>query len=158
MPRIHEGSEDAAGLRFAVVVSRFNDYITDRLLDGCLTYLADRGADGEAIDVYKVPGAFEIPLQAKTCAGSGRFDAVICLGAVIQGETDHARLVAEQAARGVAGISLETGVPCIFEVLSTPNVELARARAGGEQGNRGEAAASAAIEAVHVLRSAANGA
>jgi len=159
MVRVHDGaaapdpeSGPAAGLRFAVVVSRFNDFATGKLLDGCLDRLAASGAEDDGIDVYWVPGAFEIPLVAKRCAETGRFDAVICLGAVIQGETDHYRLVVDAATEGIARAGQETGVPCIFEVLATQTVALAMARAGGEAGNKGEEAAQAAIEMVRVLR------
>lgn len=159
MVRVHDGaaapdpeSGPAAGLRFAVVVSRFNDFVTGKLLDGCLDRLAASGTEDDGIDVYWVPGAFEIPLVAKRCAETGRFDAVICLGAVIQGETDHYRLVVDAATEGIARAGQETGVPCIFEVLATQTVALAMARAGGEAGNKGEEAAQAAIEMARVLR------
>lgn len=159
MVRVHDGaaapdpeSGPAAGLRFAVVVSRFNDFVTGKLLDGCLDRLSASGAEDGGIDVYWVPGAFEIPLVAKRCAETGRFDAVICLGAVIQGETDHYRLVVDAATEGIARAGQETGVPCIFEVLATQTVALAMARAGGEAGNKGEEAAQAAIEMARVLR------
>lgn len=159
MPRVHDGAAPpdpehgpAAGLRFAVVVSRFNDFVTAKLLDGCLDHLLASGASDNEIDVYWVPGAFEIPLVAQRCARTGRFDAVICLGAVIEGETDHYRLVVDEATRGIGRVGLDTGVPCIFEVLATRTVSLAVARAGGEAGNKGEEAAQAAIEAVRVLR------
>ncbi len=151
MPAYLEGSEDATGLRFAIVVARFNDYITERLLDGAVTTLTARGAAPEAIAVYRVPGAFEIPLVARAAARSGRHDAVICLGAVIRGETDHYTLVAEETARGIARAAWDTDVPCIFAVLATSTVDLARARAGGSAGNKGEEAALAAIETARVL-------
>ena len=158
MVRIHDGAlppdperGPAAGLSFAIVVSRFNDFVTGKLLDGCLDHLEASGADSDAIDVYWVPGAFEIPLVAQKCAQTGRFDAVICLGAVIEGETDHYRLVVDGATRGIARVGLDTGVPIIFEVLATQTVALALARAGGEAGNKGEEAAQAAIEVVRVL-------
>ena len=142
---------DAGGLRFAIVVARFNEGITSVLLEGAQRTLAERGAAEDAVEVFWVPGAFEIPIAAQACALSGRFDAVLCLGAVIQGETDHYTLVAEQAAKGIARVSLETGVPCIFEVLATPTLQLAQARAGGSAGNKGEEAADAAIQLVHTL-------
>lgn len=157
MANIHRGSEDASGLRFAVVVARYNDFITKPLLDGCLRTLAEAGAASDDVDAYWVPGAFEIPIVAQQAARSGRYDAVICLGAVIQGETDHYRLVAEEVARGIARVGLETGVVCIFEVLATPTTELAVARAGGDAGNKGEEAAFAAIETARVLGEVADG-
>lgn len=157
MPRLFQGSEDATGLRFALVVSQFHPFITQRLAEAALQTLAAHGAADADLDVYWVPGAFEIPILALAAADSGRYDTVICLGAVIQGETDHYRLVAEAAARGIARVALDTGVPCIFEVLATPTVELALARAGGEAGNKGEDAALAAISVARVLAQARAG-
>ena len=148
---------DAGGLRFAIVVARFNESITAALLDGAQRTLADRGAAPDAVEVFWAPGSFEIPLLAQACAGTGRFDAVICLGAIIRGETDHYQLIAEETARGVGEVSLRTGVPCIFEVLATPTRDLAEARAGGSAGNKGEEAAQAAIEVVGALRSIREG-
>ena len=153
MPNNHQGGDDAHNLRFAVVVARYNDFITKPLLEGCVATLTAKGANDSEIDVYWTPGAFEIPLVAQRAAQSGHYDAVICLGAVILGETDHYRLVSEETARGIARIGLDTGVPCIFEVLATPTTELAVARAGGDAGNKGEEAALAAIETVRVLKS-----
>ncbi len=159
MPRIHDGAASpdpehgpARGLRFAIVVSRFNDFVTSKLLDGCVDHLDANGADPDQIDIYWVPGAFEIPIAAQKCAQIGRFDAVICLGTVIEGETDHYRLVVDGAMRGIMRVGLDTGVPVIFEVLATQTVALARARAGGSAGNKGEEAAQAAIEIVRLLR------
>ena len=142
---------DASGLRFAIVVARFNAEITSVLLEGARRTLAAMGAPDDAVEVFWAPGAFEIPLIAQTCAEADRFDAVICLGAVIRGETDHYQLVAAAAARGIADVSLQTGVPCIFEVLATPTLELAQARAGGSAGNKGEEAAHAAIQVARTL-------
>ncbi len=151
MTTIDERSQDATGLQFAIVVARFNDFVTRRLLDGATSALRQRGALDADVDTFWVPGAFEIPVVAKAVAETGRYSAVLCLGAVIEGETDHYRLVAEMAARGIAQVSLDTGVPCIFEVLATSTIDLALARAGGEAGNKGEDAAEAAIEVAHVL-------
>ena len=151
MTTIDERSQDATGLQFAIVVARFNDFVTRRLLDGATSMLKERGAEETNIDTFWVPGAFEIPVVAQAVAETGRYSAVLCLGAVIEGETDHYRLVADEAARGIARVSLDTGVPCIFEVLATPTLDLALARAGGEAGNKGEDAAEAAIEVAHVL-------
>ena len=153
MPNIHQGGDDAHDLRFAIVVARYNDFITKPLLDGAIATLTAKGAADSEIDVYWTAGAFEIPIVTQRAAQSGHYDAVICLGAVIQGETDHYRLVAEETTRGIARVGLETGVPCIFEVLATPTLQLALARAGGDAGNKGEEAALAAIETVRVLRS-----
>ena len=159
MPRVHDGAANpdpehgpASGLRFAVVVSRFNDFVTSKLLDGCIDHLEENGADTDEIDIYWVPGAFEIPIAAQKCAQTGRFDAVICLGAVILGETDHYRLVVDGATQGIARVGLDTGVPVIFEVLATSTVALAMARAGGSAGNKGEEAAQAAIEIARLLQ------
>ncbi|MCY3734698.1 MAG: 6,7-dimethyl-8-ribityllumazine synthase [Chloroflexi bacterium] len=159
MPRVHDGAANpdpehgpASGLRFAVVVSRFNDFVTSKLLDGCIEHLEENGADTDEIDIYWVPGAFEIPIAAQKCAQTGRFDAVICLGAVILGETDHYRLVVDGATQGIARVGLDTGVPVIFEVLATRTVALAMARAGGSAGNKGEEAAQAAIEIARLLQ------
>ena len=146
-----DSNADATGLRFAIVVARFNDQITGVLLEGAQRTLTERGAGPDDVEVFWVPGAFEIPMVAKACAQTGRFQAVICLGAVVRGETDHYTLVAEQAARGIADVSLETGVPCIFEVLATPTLALALARAGGSAGNKGEEAADAAIQVARTL-------
>jgi 6,7-dimethyl-8-ribityllumazine synthase len=151
MAHVHEGGDDATGMCFAIVVARFNDFVTKPMLEACLATLEEHGAASNDIDVYWVPGAFEIPIVAKRAASGGHYDAIICLGAVIQGETDHYRLVADETARGIASISLEFGIPCIFEVLATPTTELAMARAGGESGNKGEDAAYAAIETAGVL-------
>ena len=151
MPAVFEGGTDASGLRFAIVVARFNDYITSKLLDGAVATLQAQGAADADIAVFWVPGAFEIPLVAKTAATSGRYHAVLCLGAVIQGETDHYRLVTDEATRGIARAALDSGVPCILEVLATETVALAQARAGGAMGNKGEEAALAAIEVARVL-------
>ncbi len=153
MPHIHEGGEDASGLRFAIVVARYNDFITKPMLEACIVTLTAHGAASHDIDVYWVPGAFEIPVVAQRAARGGHYDAIICLGAVIQGETDHYRLVAEETAHGIARVSQEYDLPCIFEVLATPTAELAMARAGGESGNKGEDAALAAIETARVLQS-----
>jgi 6,7-dimethyl-8-ribityllumazine synthase len=142
---------DASGLRFAVVVARFNEAVTSVLLDGAERTLVDAGATEDSVEVFWVPGAFEIPLVAQTCAETGRFHAVLCLGAVIRGESDHYTLVAEGAARGIADVSLSTGVPCIFEVLATPTQELAEARAGGSAGNKGVEAAHAAIQVARTI-------
>ena len=154
MPTVHEGGQDATGLRFAIVVARFNEFVTSKLLDAALATLRARSvADGD-VDVYWVPGAFEIPIVAQAAATSGRYNAVLCLGAIIRGETDHYSLIAEETARGIARVALDTGVPCVFEVLATPSVELALARAGGAAGNKGAEAAEAAIEVAQVLMKA----
>ena len=140
------------GLRVGVVVARFNDFITSRLLDGAKAALSGHGVRDEDITIASVPGSFEIPLTAKKLAGSGRFDAVICLGAVIRGETDHYEHVAGEAAKGISAVALATGVPTIFAVLTTDTVEQAINRAGGKQGNSGYSAGVAAIEMANLMR------
>jgi 6,7-dimethyl-8-ribityllumazine synthase len=145
------GEPLGAGRHIAVVAARFNEVVTSRLVEGALAGLTRHGVPEGAVDVVWVPGAFEIPLVARRLAGSGRFEAVVCLGAVIRGETAHFDLVAAEAARGIAEVSRSTGVPCIFEVLATDTLEQAEARAGGIQGNKGWEAAVAALEMVSVV-------
>jgi 6,7-dimethyl-8-ribityllumazine synthase len=146
-----EGRLIATGLRFGIVVSRFNDFITKELLAGCLQTLRRHGADNDGIEVMWCPGAFEIPLVAKQAALTNRFDAIICLGAVIRGATTHYDFVAGQAASGVASVSLETNVPTIFGVITTETIEQAIERAGTKAGNKGSEAAVAAIEMANLL-------
>jgi len=149
------GRSDGAGLRVAIVAARFNELVTAPLVDGALAGLAGAGVADDAITVVWVPGAFEIPLVAERLAAS--VDAVVCLGAVIRGETAHFDLVANEAARGIAAVSRRTGVPCIFEVLATDDLAQAQARAGGAHGNKGYEAAAAALEMVDVLRQLGEG-
>jgi 6,7-dimethyl-8-ribityllumazine synthase len=143
---------DAAGMRFAVVAARFNEHITARLVEGARTTIAARGGPSD-LDVYWVPGAFEIPLVAKRLAASCTVDAVICLGAVVRGATAHFEYVAGPCAAGVATAALDTGVPIVFGVLTTEDDEQALDRAGGREGNKGSEAALTAIEMVGLLRS-----
>jgi 6,7-dimethyl-8-ribityllumazine synthase len=150
--KIHEGKLLAKGLRFGIIVSRFNDFICDRLLGGALDALKRNGADEDAIDIFKVPGAFEIPLMDKKAAGSGRYDAVICLGAVIRGSTPHFDYVASEVSKGVATVSLETNIPVTFGVLTTDTLEQAIERAGSKAGNKGWDSALAAIEMANLLK------
>ena len=150
---ILEGSLVAPeGARFAVVCGRFNDLITRRLLDGALDALARHGADTDAVDVAWCPGAFEIPLVAKTMAASGRYDAVLCLGAVIRGATSHYDYVAGGVASGIQQAAMETGVPVLFGVLTVDTIEQAIERAGTKAGNKGAEAAVGAVEMVNLLR------
>jgi len=142
---------DGGGLSIAIVCSRFNEDVTKDLLAGAERALNDHGIVGEALETFMVPGAFEIPLVAKRAAATGKYDAVIALGAVIRGETGHYELVAGQAASGIARAALDTGVPVIFGVLATETLEQARARSGGELGNHGEDAALAAIEMARLV-------
>ncbi|MGQ9484412.1 MAG: 6,7-dimethyl-8-ribityllumazine synthase [Desulfosoma sp.] len=151
--KVHEGQLRSEGLSFGIVVSRFNDFICERLLGGALDALRRTGASEDRIDVYRVPGAYEIPLAAKKLADSGRFDAVICLGAVIRGATPHFDYVANEVAKGIATVSLETSVPVTFGVLTTDTLEQAIERAGSKAGNKGFEAAMAAVEMANLLKS-----
>ena len=148
----YEGQLDAAGVRVAVVASRFNDDVTKLLLDGALRELADRGLELEFVPVIWVPGAFEIPLVAKQLAESGERDAVICVGAVIRGDTPHFDFVAAECASGISRVALDTGIPIAFGVLTTDDRDQALARAGGAEGNKGAEAAATAVEMVDLLR------
>ena len=142
----------AAGIRFAIVVSRFNDLVTRRLLEGAIDTVVRHGGSAEQITVAWVPGSFEIPLAAERLAESGRFDAVICLGAVIQGATSHHEHVNSQVAAGIMQAGMETGIPVSFGVLTCQSLELALDRAGGKAGNKGTEAALAALEMAFLLR------
>lgn len=152
MVREYRGGLSGQGLRIGVVVARFNDFITSKLLEGALSALRQHGVLDDDVTVSWVPGSFEIPLVARTLALSGKVDAVLCLGAVIRGETAHFDHVAGQTASGIARASLESGVPVIFGVLTTDTVEQAINRAGGKAGNKGYEHAVAAIEMAHLMR------
>ncbi len=136
----------AKGKKFAIVISRFNEFISSKLLEGCIDTLVRHGASESGIDVVWVPGAFEIPMLALKVAKSKKHDAVICLGTVIRGATPHFEFVASEAAKGIAKVSLDTGVPCIFGVITADNLEQAIERAGTKDGNKGRDAALSAIE------------
>ena len=146
------GTHDGHGLRIGIVSAKFNEVITARLLRGALTALYENFVSLGDIDVARVPGSFEIPAVATAMARSGNYDAVICLGAIIRGETDHYAHIAGVAARGVADASAETGVPVIFGILTTYNAQQALARSGGVQGNRGADAAEAAIRMANLMQ------
>ncbi|MEO8423513.1 MAG: 6,7-dimethyl-8-ribityllumazine synthase [Actinomycetota bacterium] len=148
---VFEGRPRGEGRRIAVVAARFNDAITRKLVDGALAGLTAQGVSGQDVDVAWVPGAFEVPLVARRMARSGRFDGVICLGAVIRGETAHFDLVANEAARGIADVARDTGIPVIFEVLAVENLAQAEDRAGGAHGNKGWEAAEAVLSMVSLL-------
>jgi 6,7-dimethyl-8-ribityllumazine synthase len=152
MPQVTEGNLDASGLKFAVLCARFNDFITERLLAGALDALKRSGANTDDIEIVKVPGSWELPLAAKTLAGRKRHDAIVALGAVIRGETPHFDHVAAQAARGLAAVQLETGIPIAFGVLTTNTIEQAIDRAGGKSGNKGFDAALTAVEMADLMR------
>ena len=152
MANIIEGNITAKGLRFVVVASRFNEFITSKLLDGALDMLRRHGAAENAVDVVWVPGAFEIPLAAKKLASCGKYDAVICVGAVIRGATSHYDYVCNEVSKGVAQAALATGVPVIFSVVTTENIEQAVERAGTKAGNKGADGAMAAMEMANLLK------
>jgi 6,7-dimethyl-8-ribityllumazine synthase len=151
--KTHSGILNGTDLRIAIVAGRFNDAIVSNLVDGAQDRLIRLGVDDESIELVWVPGAFEIPMTAKALARSGRFDAVLCLGAVIRGATPHFDHVAGQVAAGCATVGVETGVPTIFGVLTTDTIEQALERAGIKAGNKGAEAADAGVEMIHVLRS-----
>jgi len=148
----YEGHLVAKGLKFAIVVSRFNEFISTRLLDGAMDALKRHDADMKSVDVAWVPGSFEIPLTAAKLAESGRYDAVICLGAVIRGSTPHFEYVASEVSKGIARVTLEKGVPAAFGVITADTIEQAVERAGAKQGNKGWQAALTAVEMANLLK------
>jgi 6,7-dimethyl-8-ribityllumazine synthase len=152
MPKVLEGKIDAKGLKFGLVVSRFNNFINDRLLEGALDALTRNGAEAENLFIVKVPGAFEIPLTAKKMANSGMYDAVICLGCVIRGATPHFEYISSEVAKGISKVSLESGVPVSFGVITADNLEQAIERAGTKSGNKGWDAALSAIEMINLFK------
>jgi len=152
MGRVIEGQLSATGLRFAIIVSRFNSFITERLYQGAMDALTRSGADPNLVDLIRVPGSWEVPLVAAELARQHRYDAVICLACVIRGETPHFDYVAGEAAKGIASASSETGVPVAFGVLTTNTLEQAIDRAGAKGGNKGFDAAMTAIEMANLLR------
>ncbi|MFH1146387.1 MAG: 6,7-dimethyl-8-ribityllumazine synthase [Pseudomonadota bacterium] len=153
MARVFEGVMRADGLKAAIIISRFNEFIGDRLVGAAIDCLVRHGADENNLEIYKVPGAFEIPLVAKKVAQSGKYDAVICLGAVIRGATPHFEYVAAEVSKGIAQVSLDSGIPHAFGILTTDTLEQAIERAGTKAGNKGWDAALAAIEMVNLLKS-----
>jgi 6,7-dimethyl-8-ribityllumazine synthase len=152
MPRVLEGQLTAAGLRFAIIVSRFNSFITDRLLGGAMDAIQRSGGSADQVDLVKVPGSWEMPVVAGELARQKKYDAVICLGAVIRGETPHFDYVAGEAAKGLAHVSSATGVPVAFGVLTTNTLEQAIDRAGAKGGNKGFDAAMTAIEMANLMK------
>jgi len=152
MANVIEGSLQAKGIKVGLIVARFNSFICDRLLEGAIDTLQRHGADDKDLTIVKVPGAFEIPLVAGKMAASGKYDAVICLGAVIRGATPHFDYVSSEVSKGVASVGLETGVPVIFGVLTTDTIEQAVERAGTKAGNKGSDAAACAIEMVDLCK------
>lgn len=150
--KVIEGDLRAEGFRFGIVVSRFNDFITTKLLDGAIDALIRHGADEKNIDVVRVPGSFEIPLIAKKLAMKGSYDALICLGTVIRGATPHFEYVASEVSKGIAVTSLETGIPVAFGIITADTIEQAVERAGSKAGNKGWDAALTAIEMAQVIK------
>lgn len=151
-PKVHQGILTAAGFRFAIIVSRWNDFLTSKLTEGALDALERLGADEKNVEIFKVPGSFELPLTAQKVAASGRFDAVICLGTVIRGETTHFDYVAGEAAKGIGQVSMQTGVPVLFGVVTTETLEQAINRVGVKSGNKGFDAAMSAVELVNLYK------
>jgi 6,7-dimethyl-8-ribityllumazine synthase len=153
MPKVHEGQLDAKGRTFGIVVSRFNDLVTTRLLDAALDCIKRHGGDDDNIEVAWVPGAFELPIAAQKLATTGRFDVVMCLGAIVRSETPHFDYVAGESAKGIARVGLDTGVPVIFGVITADTVDQAVQRAGVKAGNRGWDAAMNAVEMASLMAS-----
>jgi 6,7-dimethyl-8-ribityllumazine synthase len=153
-PVIHEGKLSGEGFRFAIIGSRWNDFISARLVEGALDALERLGAQEKSIAVYKVPGAFEIPLLALRLAGSGNFDAIICVGTIIRGQTPHFEYIASEVARGIGQAGLQTGIPVIFGVITADNLDQAIERAGVKLGNKGFEAATMAVELVNLYKEA----
>jgi len=156
-PKIHQGRLNAEGFRFALVVSRWNDFLTSKLTEGALDGLERLGAEESAVEIFKVPGSFELPLTARKAAESGKFDAVIAIGVVIRGETPHFDYVAGEAAKGTAQAAMQTGIPVIFCVVTTDTLEQAINRAGVKAGNKGYEAAFAAVELVNLYKEMGGG-
>ena len=153
MSKVYEGNLSGEGLKFAIVIARFNEFISLRLLEGAMDCLRRHGAADDDISIAWVPGAFDIPAVAKRMGDSGKFDAVVCLGAVIRGATSHFDYVAAEAAKGVAHVAMQTGVPTTFGVLTADNLEQAIERAGSKSGNRGWDAARSALELADLYKS-----
>ena len=151
MPKVIEASLIVEGKRFALIVSRFNDFITDRLLGGAVDGLLRSGARDKDIDIVKVPGSFEIPLMAKKIAKTGRYNAIICLGAIIRGATAHFEYVSAEVSKGIATVSLESNIPVIFGIVTTDTIEQAIERAGTKAGNKGWSAAITAVEMANLI-------
>jgi 6,7-dimethyl-8-ribityllumazine synthase len=157
-PKIHRGRVNAEGRRFAIVVSRWNDFLTSKLTDGALDALESHGARESDVEIFKVPGSFELPLTAQKLAEGGNFDAVIAIGVVIRGETPHFDYVAGEAAKGISQVGLKTGVPVLFGVITANTLEQAINRSGVKAGNKGYEAAVSAIEIVDLYAQIESGA
>jgi 6,7-dimethyl-8-ribityllumazine synthase len=153
-PTLHQGRLHAAGFRFALVSSRWNDFLTARLVEGALDALDRLGADADAVAHFRVPGSFEIPLVARKLAGTGQYDAVICLGTIIRGQTPHFEYIAGEVTKGIAQAGMETGVPVLYGIVTADTLEQAIDRAGVKAGNKGFEAAMAAVELVNLYKEA----
>jgi 6,7-dimethyl-8-ribityllumazine synthase len=151
-PKVHQGKLTAEGFRFAIVASRWNELLVSKLIDGAVEALNEQGASEDSVEVFRVPGSFELPLAAKKTAESKKWDAVICLGIVIRGDTPHFDYVAGAAAQGSTQVSLETGIPVLFGVITADNVQQAIDRAGKRSDNKGFEAAMAAVEVVNLYK------
>ncbi len=156
-PVTHQGRLSAGGFRFALVSSRWNDFLTGRLVEGALDALDRLGADEGSVEHFRVPGSFEIPLAAMKLAGSGRFDALVCLGTVIRGQTPHFEYVAGEVTKGIAHVGLQTGVPVLYGIVTADTLEQAIDRAGVKAGNKGFEAAMSAVEMVNLLKDMTGG-
>ncbi len=153
-PQIHQGRLNAEGFRFALIASRWNDFITARLVEGALDALERLGADEKSVELYKVPGSFEIPLLALKLASSGKYDAVICLGTIIRGQTPHFEYIAGEVTKGIAQAGMQTGVPVVYGIVTADTLEQAIDRAGVKLGNKGFEAAMSAVELVNLYKEA----
>jgi 6,7-dimethyl-8-ribityllumazine synthase len=153
-PTLHQGRLNAAGFRFALVSSRWNDFLTARLVEGALDALERLGADADAVAHFRVPGSFEIPLVARKVAGTGQYDAVVCLGTIIRGQTPHFEYIAGEVTKGIAQAGMETGVPVLYGLITADTLEQAIDRAGVKAGNKGFEAALAAVELVNLYKEA----
>jgi len=156
-PKNYQGALNGKGFRFAIVASRWNDFLTSRLVEGALDALERLGTAEKSVAVYRVPGAFEIPLAAMKVARAGKFDAVICLGTIIRGQTPHFEYIASEVARGIAQAGMETGVPVLFGIVTADTLEQAIDRAGVKLGNKGFEAATAAVELANLYREGLKG-
>ncbi len=157
MPKIHEGYLDAKGLRFGLIVSRFNNFITERLLEGALDALRRHGAKEQNLEIVRVPGSFEIPLLCKQMADTGRCDAIVCLGSLIRGSTIHFDILSAEVTKGLATVMLDSGIPVSFGIITTDTIEQAVERAGTKMGNKGWLAAESAIEMANLVKAVKSG-
>ena len=156
-PKVHQGKLTAKGFRFAIIESRWNSFLTSKLTEGALDGLERLGADENSVEVFKVPGSFELPLTAQKIASGGKFDAVICIGVVIRGETPHFDYVAGEAAKGVGQAAMQTGIPILFAVVTADTLEQAINRSGVKSGNKGFEAAMSAVEIVNLYKTLGGG-